>query len=87
MKTHYLLNHCRTARGVIASRLKGDVARDDLHNDFSHNTAFQHCCNIFSNVYNIVPTLQRCAVLKIVLVNRSVQGGGGGELLPINSLK
>ena len=57
-------------------RLKGDVARDDSHNEFLHNTAFQHCCHIVSNVYNIVPTLQHCAVLKTVLVNRSVRGVG-----------
>ena len=29
-------------------------------------------CNIVSNGYNIVPTLQRCVVLKIVVANRPV---------------
>ena len=33
-------------------------------------TALQHCCGIVSNGYNIVPTLQRCVVLKIVVANR-----------------
>ena len=29
-------------------------------------------CNIFSNSYNIVPTLQLCVALKIVVANRPV---------------
>ena len=29
-------------------------------------TLMQHCCDIVSNSYNIVPTLQRCVALKIV---------------------
>ena len=29
-------------------------------------------CNIVSNGYNIVPALQRCVALKIVVVNRLV---------------
>ena len=29
-------------------------------------------CNIVSNDYNIVPTLQRCVVLKIVVANHPV---------------
>ena len=33
----------------------------------------QHCCNIVSNGYNIVPTLQRCIALKIVVANRPVE--------------
>ena len=30
------------------------------------------CCNIVWNIYNIVPTLQRCVALKIVVANRTV---------------
>ena len=36
-------------------------------------TALQHCCDIVSNSYHIVPTLQRCVAVKIVLANRPVQ--------------
>ena len=43
------------------------VFRND---DFSRNTALQHCCDIVSNDYNIVPTLQRFDALKLVVVNR-----------------
>ena len=35
-------------------------------------TALQQCCDIVSNSYNIVPTLQRCVELKIVVANRTV---------------
>ena len=35
------------------------------NDDFQRNTALQHYCDIVSNVYNIVPTLQHCVVLKI----------------------
>ena len=31
-----------------------------LYETIRDNTAFQHCCDIVSNGYNIVPTLQRC---------------------------
>ena len=36
------------------------------NDDFQGNTALQHCCDVVSNCYNIVPTLQRCVALKIV---------------------
>ena len=52
--------------------LKGEVTRDDCNEDFKRNTALQHCCDIVSNGHNIVPALQRCAALKIVVVNRPV---------------
>ena len=54
--------------------LKGEVTRDDCNEDFKRNTctALQHCCDIVSNGYNIVPALQRCVALKIVVVNRLV---------------
>ena len=35
------------------------------NDDFQPNTALQHCCDIVSNSYNVVPALQRCVVLKI----------------------
>ena len=43
-----------------------------LHDDYSRNTVLQHCCDIDSNGCNIVPTLQRCVVQKIVVENRPV---------------
>ena len=42
------------------------------NDDFQRNTALQHCCNIVSNGYNIVPTLQRCVTQRIVVANRLV---------------
>ena len=36
------------------------------------NTALQHCCDIISDGYSIVPTLKRCVALKIVVANRLV---------------
>ena len=46
-----------------------EMIRND---DFYRNTALQHFCNIVSNGYNIVPALQRCVALKIVVANRPV---------------
>ena len=40
------------------------------NDDFWRNMALQHCCDIDSNGYNIVPVLQRCNSLKIVVANR-----------------
>ena len=42
------------------------------NDDFQPNTALQQCCGIVSKRYNIVPTLQRCVALKIVVANRPV---------------
>ena len=42
------------------------------NDDFQRNTALQHCCDILSDSYYIVPTLQSCLALKIVLSNRPV---------------
>ena len=42
------------------------------NDDFQHDTALQHCCDIVSNGYNIVPALQRYVTLKIVVANRPV---------------
>ena len=46
--------------------LHGTICKDD----FQRKTALQHCCDIASNGCNIVPTLQRCVALKIVVANR-----------------
>ena len=46
-----------------------EIIRSD---EFQSNTALQHCCNIVSNSYGIVPTMQRCTVLKIFTANHSV---------------
>ena len=43
------------------------VIRND---DFSRNTAFQYCCDIVSNDYNTVLTLQRFFALNLVVENR-----------------
>ena len=40
--------------------------------DFQPNTTLQHCWNIVLNSFDIVPTLQRCTVLKIFAANRPV---------------
>ena len=48
--------------------LHGTIRNDD----FLRNTASQYCCDIVSNRHNIVPTLQRCVALKIVVANRPV---------------
>ena len=48
--------------------LHGTICKDD----FQRKTALQHCCDIASNGCNIVPTLQRCVALKIVVANRPV---------------
>ena len=49
------------------------VLQDTIRNDdFYRNTALQHWFDIVSNGYNIVPALQRCVALKIVVANRSV---------------
>ena len=40
------------------------------NDDFWHNRALQHCWDIVLNACNIVPTLQRCVALKMVVANR-----------------
>ena len=42
------------------------------NDDFERKTALQDCCDIVSNGSNIVPTLQSCVALKIVVANRPV---------------
>ena len=40
------------------------------NDDFKRNTGLQHCRDIVLNGHNIVPTLQRCVSLNIVVANR-----------------
>ena len=60
------------AKTVTAVNCKGDVTRDDLKTTIftKRNTALQHCSDVVSNCYKIVPTLQPCVALKIVVANR-----------------
>ena len=44
------------------------------NNDFQRNTVLQHCCDIVLNVYSIVPALQLCVALKIVVACESSRG-------------
>ena len=53
---------------LITVMLYEAIRNDDLE----RNTALQHCYDIVSNGSNIVPTLQRCVALKIVVANRPV---------------
>ena len=55
-------------REVLKVMLHGTIRKYD----FYRNTALQHCYDIVWNIYNIVPTLQRCVALKIVVANRTV---------------
>ena len=50
----------------ILTLFTGNVTRDDSQRRFlaEDRTALQHCCDIVSDGYNIVPTLQRCVALK-----------------------
>ena len=52
---------------LITVMLHETIRNDD---DLERNTALQHCYGIVSNGSNIVPTLQRCVALKIVVANR-----------------
>ena len=42
------------------------------NDDFWHNRALQHCWDIVLNPCNIIPTLQRCVALKMVVAYRPV---------------
>ena len=57
---------------VPFERLKVMLHEKIRKDDFQRNTALKHCCNIVSNVYNTVPTLQCCVALKIVVANRAL---------------
>ena len=57
------------AKQVDLIKVIHETIRND---DFQRNTVLQHCCDIVLNVYNIVPALQLCVVLIIVVANRPV---------------
>ena len=47
------------------------ILQETIRNDdFWHNRALQHCWDIVLNACKIVPTLQRCVALKMVVANR-----------------
>ena len=47
------------------------ILQETIRNDdFWHNRALQHRWDIVLNACNIVPTLQRCVALKMVVANR-----------------
>ena len=63
-------SRCRRRR---RRRCLKEMLHETIRNDdFWRSTALQHCCDIVSNSYNIVPTLQHCVALKIVVANRPV---------------
>ena len=43
------------------------------NDDFLRNTVLPHCCDIVSDSYNIVSTLQRYVVQTFVVANRLMQ--------------
>ena len=53
----------RTARSNLSIANKVMLHKTTRNGDFYRNTAFQHCCDIVSNDYSIVPTLQCCVAL------------------------
>ena len=55
-------------RGSFKVILQETIRNDD----FWHNRALQHCWDIVLNACNILPTLQRCVALKMVVANRPV---------------
>ena len=57
---------------TLLRQLKVMLHKTIRNDDFWRNMALQHCCDIDSNGYNIVPVLQRCNSLKIVVANRPV---------------
>ena len=59
----------RANRLEILDRIVTWIQVNESYNDV---TAAQHCCDIVSNDYNIVPALQRCVALKIFVANRLV---------------
>ena len=53
----------------LLAHLKVMLHETICNDDFQHDAAWQHCCGIVSNGYNIVPTPQRCVALKIIIAN------------------
>ena len=84
MKTEPDTEHCQLLDLVrsmiifvfpsVVSFTKGSfkvILQETIRNDdFWHNRALQHCWDIVLNACNIVPTLQRCVALKMVVANR-----------------
>ena len=69
----YRRKYISAAKNLKIQALLKVMLHETIRNDdFQRNTALQHCCNIVSNGYNIVPVLQRCVALKIVVANRPV---------------
>ena len=58
---------CTLTSLILKMMLHETNGNDDLYG----NTALQHYCDIVSNGYNIVPTLQRYVALKIVVTESS----------------
>ena len=68
-----LLFHLRapSSTDVPVLLLRYVMLHETIGNDeFQRNTGLQRCFDIVSNCYNIVPTMQRCVALKIVVANR-----------------
>ena len=86
MKTEPDTEHCQLLDLVrsmiifvfpsVVSFTKGSfkvILQETIRNDdFWHNRALQHCWDIVLNACNIVPTLQRCVALIMVVANRPV---------------
>ena len=60
---------CHLFLGTQHDLYKGDITRGRFSTVIFSTT---HCCDIVLNSYNVVPTLQRCVSLKIVVANRPV---------------
>ena len=64
----------RLITSTLTSLTQGSRINEMLHetirnDNFWSNTALKNCCDIVSNGYNIVPALQHCVALKIVVAN------------------
>ena len=69
----YRRKYISAAKNLKIQALLKVMLHETIRNDdFQRNTALQHCCNVVSNGYNIVPTLQRSVALKIFVANRPV---------------
>ena len=69
----YRRKYISAAKNLKIQALLKVMLHETIRNDdFQRNTALQHCCNVVSNGYNIVPTLQRSVALQIFVANRPV---------------
>ena len=72
-KLMYRRKYISAAKNLKIQALLKVMLHETIRNDdFQRNTALQHCCNVVSNGYNIVPTLQRSVALQIFVANRPV---------------